>query len=123
MSDPVDMIPIWRAAELAYEANRLYCYSIGDFSFKSWKDAPDWQRDTNIVGVRAVIDGATPEQLHQSWCAHKRADGWVYGEVKDPEKKTHPCLVPYADLPAAQRVKDQLFRDVVTAYLRAVGVL
>ena len=33
--------------------------------------------------------------------------------TKDAEKKTHPCIVPYSDLPVVQRAKDYLFREVV----------
>jgi hypothetical protein len=29
--------------------------------------------------------------------------------VKDPEAKTHPCLVPYDDLPEYQQLKDRVF--------------
>jgi hypothetical protein len=39
--------------------------------------------------------------------------GWVYGEVKDAEKKTHPCILPYDELPLQQRTKDYLFKQVV----------
>ena len=120
MSEPIHVVC---AAELAHEANRLYCYVLGDFSQRPWDESPLWQIDSAKAGVRAVIAGATSEQLHESWMKQKVDEGWVYGEVKDPAAKTHPCLVPYEDLPAAQRVKDTLFREVVTAYLTAVGVL
>jgi len=53
--------------------------------------------------------------LHESWCDFKRADGWVFGEVKDAGAKTHPCLVPYAELPEEQKIKDHLFSAIVTA--------
>ena len=41
--------------------------------------------------------------------------GWVYGEHKDEQRKTHPCIVPYDELPAAQRAKDALFLANVRA--------
>lgn len=50
--------------------------------------------------------------------ASRIAEGWTYGPVKDFAAKTSPCLIPYADLPEAQRRKDALFQSVV----RAVGV-
>ena len=40
-------------------------------------------------------------------------DGWVYGEVKDAEKKTHPCIVPFEELPEFQQKKDALFCAIV----------
>ena len=58
---------------------------------------------------------AGPQASHESWMAQKIAEGWVYGEVKDPERKTHHCIVPFADLPREQQAKDYLFRAVVHA--------
>lgn len=63
--------------------------------------------------------GNTPEQSHESWLAEKRAAGWKYGPVKDAGKKEHPCFVPYAELPAAQRVKDEIFVAVAKAVYEA----
>ncbi len=102
-------------ARVCHEVNRAYCEGLGDYSQPSWRDAPDWQRSSAIAGVEKALAGATPIELHESWCDHKRADGWVYGEVKDADKKTHPCLVPYGELPQSQRIKDYLFAAVVKA--------
>lgn len=55
---------------------------------------------------------ATPKDSHDSWCEQKLADGWQYGEVKDADKKEHPCLVPYELLTVEQRAKDYLLREV-----------
>lgn len=101
-------------ARRAHEINRAYCRSIGDESQPAWEDAPDWQRVSAIVGVKRALEGDTPEQLHLSWTAQKIADGWTYAPVKDPEAKTHPCLVPYDQLPPAQLVKDYLFQAAAT---------
>ena len=61
-----------------------------------------------------------PEQQHEAWREDKRRDGWVYGVVKDPAAKTHPCMVPYADLPESQRRKDALYLAVVRAMAAAL---
>jgi hypothetical protein len=107
------------AAQVAHEANRTYCATIGDYSQAAWADAPQWQKDSAIAGVRFhLTSDATPEQSHESWLAHKKADGWNYGPVKDATLKTHPCYVPYADLPADQKIKDHIFRGIVHAMLR-----
>ncbi len=47
--------------------------------------------------------------------AQKVAEGWVWGPVKDPAQKQHPCIVPYLNLPIAQRRKDALFYAIVGA--------
>lgn len=102
-------------ARVAHEINRAYCASLGDTSQPAWEDAPEWQQKSAIAGVEMHLANpdATPEQSHESWLAQKVADGWVYGEVKDAEKKEHPCCRPYDELPAEQKSKDYLFRSVV----------
>lgn len=104
-------------ARCAHEVNRAYCESIGDSSHVAWNDAPEWQRASAEDGVMKILSGevSTPEQSHESWLTFKRAEGWGFGPVKDPETKSHPCMVPYAELPQEQRVKDALFFAVVRA--------
>jgi RyR domain len=97
------------AAKTAHEVNRAYCVGLGDTSQPPWAEAPEWQRSSAIKGVEGVLAGNGPEQSHESWLEEKRATGWKYGPVKDPEKKEHPCFVPYSDLPEAQKFKDALF--------------
>jgi len=45
--------------------------------------------------------------------AQKTAEGWKYGEVKNPELKEHPCFTAHENLPQEQRAKDYLFKGVV----------
>lgn len=106
-------------ARICHEANRSWCELNGDDSQLPWEFAAQWQKDSAIAGVifvRANPD-AGDEAQHESWIAQKIADGWVYGEVKDPEAKTHPCLVPFEELPHHQQFKDKLFRSIVLASL------
>lgn len=106
-------------AKLAHEVNRAYCVSIGDASRPSWEDAPEWQRKSAMNGVAAHIkEPRTPRESHELWLAEKRADGWTYGAVKDVSAKTHPCFLPYEDLPAEQRAKDFLLAAVVETCIK-----
>lgn len=104
-------------AAIAHAINAAYCASQGDLSQPTWDDAPEWQQQSAIAGVEMHLANpdATPEQAHESWLEQKIADGWVYGAVKDPDAKTHPCCVPYEELPVEQKAKDYLFRAVVHA--------
>lgn len=104
-------------ARVAHEINRAYCNALGDASQPAWEDAPQWQKDSAINGVKFHLANpdATPENSHDQWLKVKEAEGWVYGEHKDPGKKTHPCFRPYRELPREQRVKDYLFRATVHA--------
>jgi hypothetical protein len=107
-------------ARAAHEANRAYCIALGDDSQPSWDDAPEWQKSSARNGVRGAIGGNTPEQSHMSWLAQKLHDGWVYGPVKDADARTHPCIIPYGNLPADQRHKDHIFIAVVRAVAQAL---
>jgi hypothetical protein len=111
------------AAEAAHEANRCYCRALGDNSQPRWDEAPQWQKDSAIAGAKAIFEDpdTTPEQSHEGWMRHKEAEGWVYGPVKDPEKKEHPCLLPYDQLPVEQRRKDEIFKSVVQTILISLG--
>lgn len=102
-------------ARVCHEVNRAYCASQGDHSQPSWGEAPDWQRSSAIAGVNFTLahPEARPSDSHESWLAQKRAEGWQYGPVKDPERRVHPCFVPYDELPPSQKAKDYLFQAVV----------
>jgi hypothetical protein len=116
---------IYAAAQAAHEANRAWCLVNGDTSQPLWGSTPEWQSDSAIAGARAIADDPTitAEQSHEAWEVRKLAEGWTYGCTKDPERKKHPCLVPYAELPPEQRAKDAIFGAVVRAILRAGGVI
>ena len=104
-------------AKMCHNVNKAYCESIGDLSQPSWGDAPDWQKESAMAGVLFHLENeVTPEQSHVSWMREKTDNGWVYGEVKDPENKTHPCIVDYDKLPQEQRVKDHLFKAIVDSF-------
>lgn len=103
-------------AKVCHQANKAYCESFGEMAV-DWEDAPEWQKQSAINGVLYHLNnpGSKPEDSHISWSKEKIEQGWVYGEIKDAEKKTHPCLVNYKDLPFEQQIKDYLFLAIVRA--------
>lgn len=102
-------------ALVCHEANTAYCRSIGDDTQKHWDEAEEWQRESAIRGVEFALanPNAPASAQHDAWLEDKGRDGWRYGEVKDPAKKEHPCMVTYEELPIEQRLKDSLFKAVV----------
>lgn len=110
-------------ARTCHEVNRAYCYALGDHSQPAWYDAPEWQRASARMGVDLhTMGNFGPESSHISWMRQKEAEGWVYGPIKDPEAKQHPCMVPFAQLPVEQQAKDFIFRAVVHALRGAAPV-
>ena len=108
--------PLDRIARVCHEVNRAYCEALGDHSQPAWEDAPEWQRSSARMGVDLHTMGDFgPEASHISWMRQKVEDGWVHGDVKDADAKTHPCIKPFAELPTEQQAKDFIFRAVVHA--------
>lgn len=111
-------------ARVCHEVNAEYCRAIGDNTQPAtWEQAPEWQRASAVKGVELHLGNPDlgPAASHEAWMKEKLADGWTYGPIKDPTKKEHPCLVPFADLPKEQQIKDWLFRAVVHAIAREMA--
>ena len=47
------------------------------------------------------------KNVHEVWAETRIKQGWTYGEQRNDELKTHPCLVPYEDLPEEEKVYDR----------------
>lgn len=106
-----------KIARICHEANREYCATLGDMSQVPWIEAPEWQRESARMGVDLHLMGDFgPEASHISWRKQKEETGWKYGPVKDAEKKEHPCMVDFKDLPPQQQAKDYIFRNIVHAF-------
>ena len=105
-----------QVAQVCHEANRaLQDVQQDPIPSVPWiVEDPEIQAST-IEGVRAVRQGIMPRESHEGWMAARYAQGWVWGPEKDPERKMHPNLVPYVDLPPGQKVKDWLFVAIITA--------
>lgn len=137
--------PVHSVARLAHEVHRTLCAEVyGDTSIPAWENATPAQRDFAVQGVQEISQNPeiTPEQSHAAWVKRmtrpaeykKKMDpekGWVddldkpthlpwtRGPKKDLAKRVHPDLVPYAELPEQQRVKDRFFFAVVKTFLGA----
>lgn len=105
-------------ARICHEVNRGLCEALGDDSQLRWENAMDWQQMSAISGVYHVKAGfSAPYMSHGAWMQEKLDSGWVYGEAKDEDAKTHPCLVSFENLPIEQQLKDHLFVTVAKVLL------
>lgn len=102
-------------------ANDVFAVGAGDMP--SWDSASPDQKATARASVRALLAGRTPEQWHKEWVDEKRKDGWLFGDVNDEERKRHPNIRPYRDLPAEQRMLDDMFVAAVRATRTAIAML
>jgi len=60
------------------------------------------------------------EHNHDVWAQQRISEGWTYGPRRDDERKQHPCLVPYAELPESEKQYD---RNTALAMLLAITAL
>jgi ryanodine receptor 2 len=47
------------------------------------------------------------KNVHDVWAETRIQQGWTYGPERNDEQKTHPCLVPYEDLPEEEKEYDR----------------
>lgn len=102
-------------AKLAFNANANYCKLLNQKTLKNWDEASDQIRESTINGVETLINNPemTPEESHKNWMEWRGENGWIWGEVKDEEKKTHPNMVEYDELPDTEKIKDFIFHSIV----------
>ena len=108
-----------RIARVCHQANKAFSEYIGDSSQVDWEFASTNIQNSAINGVKFIFDNpkASDSALHDNWMKFKIETGWKYGEVKDTEKKTHPCLLPFEKLLLYQQQKDRLFKAIVTSFI------
>ena len=104
-------------ARMCHEVNKAWCEAHRDFTQPDGDNAPTWQKESCMDGVWFVINNpsAGDAAQHNNWMRQKEEDGWKYGPIKDADKKEHPCMVPFEQLPLEQQIKDRLFRATVLA--------
>ncbi|MBU0607800.1 MAG: hypothetical protein KKI08_07915, partial [Armatimonadetes bacterium] len=60
---------------------------------------------------------------HLGWCAERRSNGWTFAESRNNDRKQHPLLVDWADLPLNQRAKDHDMVKAIPDLLAKVGYM
>lgn len=109
-------------AKICHQANKAFCETMDDWTQLDWTqldwaDAYPWQKQSSVDGVLFHLNGVhSPEESHNNWMELKIKHGWKYGEIKDADKKTHPCMMRFWSLPFEQRMKDVLFRSIVHCF-------
>lgn len=83
------------------------------------------QLDSQLNALKEFLKNPmmTVEESHENWVQYKFSLGWKFGPVKDEDKKEHPDLVPFEELPKVEREKDVmdlLARRIVLSTLLTV---
>ena len=84
---------------------------------EQWQKLSGFKRNSSIaradfywIEKRKKNEGTSEEDIwemeHIRWCRFHYINHWVYGPQKDEERKTHPLLVDFSDLPYSEKEKD-----------------
>jgi len=99
-------------AKWIYEATRIEAeWSKRRIVPEKWEERDEAfrQQFMKVIDKYFKNDLPTPKEAHDSWMDAYEKMGWRYGKVRDPEKKTHPDMVPFEDLPKDEQDKDAIF--------------
>lgn len=66
-------------------------------------DTSNVKLDDELLELKELI----ASNVHDVWAVGRISEGWTYGNVKDPAKKTTPLLVPYDELPDSEKEYDR----------------
>lgn len=79
--------------------------------------------DTSEVQLPAELDELVEKiakNVHEVWAQNRLDEGWVFGNERNDTLKTHPCLVPYDELPEIEKEYD---RNTAMGTLRLIRKL
>ena len=65
-------------------------------------DTSDIKLEKDILKLADLL----AKNTHEVCAKGRMNEGFVYGEHRDDEKKTHPCLIPYEDLKPSEKEYD-----------------
>lgn len=68
---------------------------------------PIYSKDIKLNQTLAPLVEQMAKNVHEVWAEARISQGWTYGKQRDDEKKTHPCLVPYEELPEEEKEYDR----------------
>lgn len=68
-----------------------------------------------------ILTERIAENVHDVWAKNRIAEGWTYGEERNDEKRTTPCLVPYSELTEEEKNYDRNTAMETLKFITALG--
>ena len=83
------------------------CIIIISNNDNSYEPHPIDLSDVDLTQDLIELREAIAENAHEVWAYNRKKEGWMYGPVRDDEKKTNPDLVPYNRLTESEKLYDR----------------
>ena len=61
------------------------------------------------------------ENTHETWAKARMSNGWKYGPIRNDAIKESPFLIPYDELPEAEKEYDRLISINVLKTIKKLG--
>lgn len=96
----------------------VYSKGENDYSYSPQPiDIDDIELNNDLLELREAI----AENAHDIWAAARFKEGWSYGPQRDDNKKKHPDLQPYAQLPESEKNYDRKMAVNTIKLIKKVG--
>ena len=76
--------------------------------------------DTRLDELKPLLEQLA-RNAHEVWAQKRIEDGWTRGPQRDDAKRKHPCLVPYDQLPGAEKEYDRALVNQTLKTIFALG--
>ena len=74
-------------------------------------------KDIQLSEELNILVEQMAKNVHEVWAQNRMEQGWTYGEERSDALKTHPCLIPYEELPEVEKAYD---RDTALGTLKLI---
>lgn len=77
--------------------------------------------ETELPDEIKVVCEEIARNTHSIWVELRQSEGWIYGPERNDVLKTHPCIVPFDELPESEREYDRRISSEVLRYIVKLG--
>lgn len=84
---------------------------------KQYRPRPADITDIELPDELEQLVEQVAKNVHEVWAQSRLSQGWAYGPKRSDDLKTHPCLIPFEDLPDEEKQYD---RDTAMGTLKLI---
>jgi hypothetical protein len=102
-------------AKVAFNTMQVVRKYNNETDIETWDLLNEKRKIQVMKTVEAVLKNPeiTACDMHDEWEKAKLDDGWTYAPVTDRKNKKHACLVDFELLNDYQKMKDDIFIEIV----------